>query len=163
MSHLTLGAEDVASAQIGLALAQVLIKVAQLFYLVQRVAGSNVTRFDGQHSPVAHSRRGIVTHGSILIGLGQQRPDRTGMAGAHRNVQFGIARVLLQALFEPGQSGFVLTLFDQGHTFFSGGAGTASGQAQANRENQARHGQAPSERVHGVLPTDSVWDRCKGR
>ena len=159
LPDLTLGAVDVAAAQVATGQFEFLVEAAHMLELAQGVLGAAVVRFDGQHPAVRHACRGEITLGAIHVGLGQQRRDRTGTGAVEGNVQLGVARVFPQALLDPGQAGFVLPLLDQLRGFFLGHLRRAAG-SQPCTETEA-HQQTGF--VHCALPTDKVWDKCRGK
>ncbi|MNP24161.1 hypothetical protein D3C76_1169070 [compost metagenome] len=130
-----------------------------MFELAHGVLGATVVRLDGQHPAVAHAGRSEITLGAVHVGLGQQCRDRPGAGAVEGNVQLGVARVFPQALLDPGQAGFVLPLLDQLGGFFLGNLCRAA-RSQPCAETEAHQ---QTGLVHCALPTDKVWDKCRGK
>ncbi|MNM16641.1 hypothetical protein D3C81_268910 [compost metagenome] len=159
LPHLAFGPVDVAPAQVATGQFEFFIEAAHVFQLTHGVLGAAVVRLDGQHPSVTHARRSEIALGAVHLGLGQQRGDSAGTGGVEGNVQLGVARVFAQPFLDPGQAGFILTLFDQVRGFFLGdlrraACGQPCTKAQAHQQTGL---------VHCALPTDKVWDKCRGK
>ncbi|MNH16220.1 hypothetical protein D3C79_758510 [compost metagenome] len=95
---------------------------------------------------------------AVAVRLGQQRFDGSLAAMGQGDVQFGVARVVTQGLFQASDAGLVLALFHQVLAVLANGAGTAAGDGHAQGQEQERSWLAQLRWLHGALPTDKVCD-----
>ncbi|MNG00775.1 hypothetical protein D3C84_837240 [compost metagenome] len=157
---LTVGTVDVTATQVATGQFEFFIEAAHVVELAHCILGTPVVRLDGQHPVVADARGGEVPVRTVGVSLGQQRGNRLGVGGVAGQVQFGITRVFPQPFFNTRQAGLVLPLLDQLGRFLVGDLGRTARHQPGTRTAKA-HQQTGS--IHGVLPIDKVWDKCKGR
>ncbi|MCY1286614.1 hypothetical protein D9M69_373750 [compost metagenome] len=157
-AHLAFGADQVATAQRGLALAQHLVEVAHLLDLPQRLAGAVVARLDAEHPLVGHLRGGEVALAALQVGLGEQHGDHPGAGAGQGDLRRGVARIGPGRFGEARQAGLVAALLDQRHALVARQGRGATGEQRGAEVQQAAGGS-----LHGSLPTARDWEMRRGR